>query len=73
MRLNHVSVSCVSRAIYESACPRDLPLSAIFVALGEWVRRSLDYNTGDSLEDKIPTATLKETGVNDYGSSKSSH
>lgn len=59
-RLNHVSASCVGCGMCESSCPRDLPLTTIFKAVGDSVQRELNYEPGRSIEDEIPIHTFKE-------------
>jgi len=62
-RLNHMAASCIGCGMCESACPRDLPLTTIFEAVGDGVQKALDYEPGRSVEDEIPTTTFRETGT----------
>lgn len=59
-RLNHMGASCVDCGMCESACPRGLPLTTIFEAVGDGVKKALNYIPGKSLEDEIPIATCGE-------------
>lgn len=60
-RLNHMAASCVGCGMCESSCPRDLPLTTIFEAVGDALQKQLNYEPGRSLEEEIPTATFRET------------
>lgn len=62
-RLNHVALSCCGCGVCESACPRGLPLTTIFQAVGDGLQKALNYVPGRSLEEEIPLATFKETEV----------
>jgi len=59
-RLNHVAASCVGCGMCESACPRELPLTTLFQAVGEGVQQALKYVPGRSLEEEIPLASFRE-------------
>lgn len=60
-RLNHMAASCVDCGMCESACPRHIPLTTIFEAIGDGVKKALNYIPGRSLEEKIPITTCRET------------
>jgi len=44
----------------ESGCPRGLPLTTIFKAVGDSVQQELNYEPGRSTEDEIPIITYRE-------------
>ena len=56
-RLNHMAASCVDCGMCESACPRRIPLTTLFEAVGDGVKKALNYTPGKSLEDEIPITT----------------
>lgn len=60
-RLNHMGASCIDCGMCESACPRGIPLTTIFEAVGDGVKKALKYIPGRSLEEEIPIATCRET------------
>jgi len=47
----------------ESACPRGLPLTAIFQTVGDGLQKALNYVPGRNLEEKIPVTTFSEIEV----------
>ena len=57
-RLNHMVASCVGCGLCESACPRKLPLTVIFRAVGKGVQEMLHYIPGRSLEDELPISVV---------------
>lgn len=59
-RLNHMGASCIDCGMCESACPRGISLTTLFEAVGDGVKKSLNYVPGKSLEDEIPIVTFKE-------------
>ncbi|MFQ6057523.1 MAG: 4Fe-4S dicluster domain-containing protein [Anaerolineae bacterium] len=59
-RMNHMAVACVGCGLCESACPSDLPLTAIFRTVGSQVQALFDYLPGRSLEEELPLVTFKE-------------
>jgi formate dehydrogenase subunit beta len=62
-RLNHVAASCVDCGMCESACSRKIPLTTIFEAVGDGVKKALNYVPGRDLKEAIPITTFKETGT----------
>ncbi|UCF07635.1 MAG: Coenzyme F420 hydrogenase/dehydrogenase, beta subunit C-terminal domain [Thermoplasmata archaeon] len=59
-RMNHMITSCVACGQCENACPSNIPLLAIYLALGKDVQALFDYLPGKSLDDELPLATFKE-------------
>ncbi|MDP2871842.1 MAG: (Fe-S)-binding protein [Bacillota bacterium] len=59
-RLAHVGLSCVSCGMCESYCPSDIPLTAMFAALGGEARKLFDYQPGRSPDEPLPLATFRE-------------
>ncbi len=62
-RMNHVGASCVSCGMCESACPRNLPLTTMFSAVADSVQKALNYESGKSLDDKIPLSSMRQEGA----------
>lgn len=59
-RLAHVGLSCVSCGMCEAYCPSDIPLTAMFAALGGEARKVFDYEPGRDPEEPLPLATFRE-------------
>jgi len=53
-RLTHVSVSCVGCGMCTDVCPANIPLSTIFLKVGEEVQKLFDYIPGKDVEEAIP-------------------
>ncbi|MCK4257211.1 Coenzyme F420 hydrogenase/dehydrogenase, beta subunit C-terminal domain [candidate division WOR-3 bacterium] len=53
-RLTHVSVSCVGCGMCTDVCPADIPLSTIFLKVGEEVQKIFNYIPGKDVEEAIP-------------------
>jgi formate dehydrogenase subunit beta len=59
-RMNHMSFACVACGLCEQACPSDIPVGAIFKAVGLKAQELFEYVPGRSLEEELPLATFKE-------------
>ena len=59
-RLNHMAASCIGCGMCESSCARGIPLSTIFMAIGDEVQKKLEYTPGSSVDDELPVATFKK-------------
>jgi formate dehydrogenase subunit beta len=60
-RLNHMATSCVGCGMCESACPHDIPLTAMFRAVGARVQKIFDYEPGRDVNEKPPFMAFKQT------------
>lgn len=69
-RLNHMSASCVSCGMCTSACPSDIPVGAIFSAIGEQVQAAFEYTPGQSLDDPLPLITFQPHEWTEVGEEK---
>lgn len=58
-RLNHMATSCVGCGMCEEACPQDIPLTAMFRAVGSRVQAIFEYKPGEELGDKPPFMEFK--------------
>ncbi len=59
-RLNHMVASCVGCGLCEDGCPNDIPLTAIFRAVGQKVQALFDYEPGRSLDEDLPLTVFRE-------------
>ncbi|MDE3090522.1 MAG: 4Fe-4S dicluster domain-containing protein, partial [Chloroflexota bacterium] len=58
-RLNHMATSCVGCGMCEAACPHDIPLTAMFRAVGARVQKEFDYVPGRDVNEKPPFMEFK--------------
>jgi formate dehydrogenase subunit beta len=70
-RLNHMSASCVSCGMCTSACPADIPVGAIFSAIGSQVQAAFDYVPGRSVSEPLPLITFQPNEWMEVGESNS--
>lgn len=69
-RLNHMSISCVSCGMCTSACPADIPVGAIFSAIGEQVASAFDYAAGRDLAETLPLVTFQANELTEVGEAR---
>ncbi len=69
-RLNHMATSCVGCGMCEAACPHDIPLTAMFRAVGTRVQKIFDYHPGRDRNEKPPFMEFKRDELLDLGESK---
>jgi formate dehydrogenase subunit beta len=69
-RLNHMSASCVSCGMCTSACPSDIPVGAIFSAIGEYVQAAFEYTPGKDVNEPLPLITFQPHEWNEVGEEK---
>lgn len=66
-RLSHMGLSCVSCGMCTSACPSDIPVGAIFSAIGEQVQATFDYHPGRDKSEPLPLITFQPNEWTDVG------
>ncbi len=66
-RLNHMATSCVGCGMCESACPHDIPLTAMFRSVGARVQKILEYEPGRNLGDKPPFMDFRRDELLEIG------
>lgn len=59
-RLTHVGISCVGCGMCADVCPADIPLSTIFLKVGEEIQKVFNYIPGKDVEEKIPFTTFEK-------------
>jgi len=69
-RLNHMSASCVSCGMCTSACPADIPVGAIFSAIGAKVQATFGYVPGRSVTETLPLITFQANEWTEVGEAK---
>ena len=67
-RLNHMGFSCVSCGYCSSACPNELPVFELFLALGEDIKKLFGYAPGRSLSDELPLTVFREEELETFES-----
>lgn len=60
-RMSHMSLSCVSCGMCTSACPMDIPVGAIFTAVGSQVQQVFGYQPGRNAVDALPLTSYQPT------------
>ena len=66
-RLTHMSFSCVGCGLCTDVCPVDIPLSTIFMKIGEETRQIFDYLPGKDVEEQLPVMIFKEDELTELG------
>ncbi len=66
-RLNHMVLSCVGCGMCTSDCPADLPVGAVFRAIGQDVQDVFEYAPGRSVEEALPLITFREDEWTEVG------
>ncbi len=66
-RLNHMATSCVGCGMCESACPHDIPLTAVFRSVGSRVQKTFDYEPGRDVNDKPPFMVFQRDELLEIG------
>jgi formate dehydrogenase subunit beta len=66
-RLNHMATSCVGCGMCEAACPHDIPLTAMFRAVGARVQMIFDYEPGRDINEKPPFMTFRQDELLEIG------
>jgi len=69
-RLNHMSTSCISCGMCTSACPSDIPVGAIFSAIGEQVQAEFEYVPGRDAAEALPLITFHPDEWTEIGEEK---
>jgi formate dehydrogenase subunit beta len=59
-RLNHMVLSCIGCGMCTSGCPSDLPVGAVFRAIGQQVQEVFEYVPGRSVDEPLPLVTFRE-------------
>jgi formate dehydrogenase subunit beta len=59
-RLTHIGISCVGCGQCEDVCPVDIPVSIIFMKVGESIQKMFDYVPGKNLDEAIPLITFEK-------------
>jgi formate dehydrogenase subunit beta len=66
-RLNHMVLSCIGCGMCTSDCPADLPVGAVFRAIGHETQAVFDYEPGRDVEEPLPLITFEEDEWLDVG------
>ncbi len=69
-RLNHMATSCVGCGMCEAACPHDIPLTAMFRAVGARVQKLFEYEPGRNVSEKPPFMEFKRDELLEIGEEK---
>jgi formate dehydrogenase subunit beta len=66
-RLNHMSFSCVGCGMCTEVCPASIPVSALFMRIGEQTAQLFDYVPGRDLDEPVPVTVYKEKELSTLG------
>jgi formate dehydrogenase subunit beta len=69
-RMNHMSASCVSCGMCTSACPSEIPVGAIFSAVGEQVQSAFGYSPGKDVAESLPLIAFQANEWTEVGEAK---
>jgi len=70
-RLTHITFSCVGCGMCSDVCPVDIPISTLFLKIGDSVQKLFKYIPGTELDEKIPVATFQLEEFEEFESYKS--
>jgi formate dehydrogenase subunit beta len=66
-RLNHMALSCVGCGMCTSSCPAELPVGAVFRAVGHRLQKVFDYVPGRDPDEPLPMVTFREDEWGEMG------
>jgi formate dehydrogenase subunit beta len=69
-RLTHMETSCVSCGMCTSACPAEIPVGAIFTAIGEQVQAAFEYQPGRNVDEPLPLITFQANEWTEVGEAR---
>ena len=69
-RMNHMSASCVGCGMCTSACPSEIPVGAIFSAVGAQVQAAFNYMPGRNVDEPLPLITFQANEWTEIGEEK---
>lgn len=66
-RLNHMATSCVGCGMCEAVCPHNIPLAAMFRAVGSRVQKIFNYEPGRDVNEKPPFMEFNQNELSHFG------
>ncbi|MBI5649945.1 MAG: 4Fe-4S dicluster domain-containing protein [Chloroflexi bacterium] len=69
-RLNHMATSCVGCGMCQAACPQNIPLTALFRAVGARAQKIFDYAPGRDVNEKPPFMEFRRDELLQIGESR---
>jgi formate dehydrogenase subunit beta len=66
-RMNHMILSCVQCGLCEQACPNEIPLMDVFIAVAENAQKAFEYHPGKDPKEKIPMIVYREDEFSEVG------
>lgn len=66
-RLIHMSFSCIGCGLCTEVCPANIPVSTLFIKIGEETAKMFDYIPGRNVKEAIPVTVFKEEEFAELG------
>ena len=59
-RISHMAISCVGCGMCSDVCPADIPVTSLFLKLGDEIQAIFEYLPGKDFDEPLPLSTFEE-------------